>query len=172
MRAIVHAKAKADGCSRPRFGSRPKVSIIIATYDWSAVLRRALRSVALQTFSDFEVLVVGDHCVDDSESVVRSFGDARFKWHNLDKHYGGQWAPNNYGIVQARGEWIAYLGRDDLWYPTHLERALATAAATQADLVASIMILYGPPGAGAIHALSGAFATASSRPTISYRRHR
>jgi hypothetical protein len=141
-----------------RIGSRPKVSIVIATYNWSAVLRRALRSVALQTFSDFEVLVVGDHCTDDSEAVVDAFGDPRFKWHNLAKHYGGQWAPNNYGIEQARGDWIAYLGHDDIWYPTHLERGLSTAAETDADLVASIMILYGPPGPDAVYGLSGVFA--------------
>jgi glycosyltransferase involved in cell wall biosynthesis len=134
----------------------PTLSVIIATYNWSAALRCALQSVQLQTFADFEVLVVGDCCTDDSEDVVKSFNDRRFKWHNLDRNYGGQWAPNNYGLATAAGEWIAYLGHDDIWHPAHLESALRTAREQKADLVASVMISYGPPQSG-IRGLSGVF---------------
>ena len=48
----------------------PLVSVVIATFNWSAALRLAIRSVLQQTLGDFEVLVVGDACTDDSEAVV------------------------------------------------------------------------------------------------------
>ena len=51
---------------------QPVVSVIIATYNWSAVLGCAIESVLLQTFKNFEVVVVGDGCTDDSEKVDRS----------------------------------------------------------------------------------------------------
>jgi glycosyltransferase involved in cell wall biosynthesis len=134
----------------------PTVSILVSTYNWSSVLACALRSIQLQTFEDYEVLVVGDGCTDDSETVVASFNDRRFKWHNLERNYGSQWAPNNHGLREARGTWIAYLGHDDIWYPTHLASALSVAATTRADLVAGVMILYGPAGSG-YRAISGVF---------------
>lgn len=135
----------------------PAVSVVIATYNWSAALRCAIRSVLLQTVQDFEVVVVGDGCTDDSAEVVAAFADPRLRWHNLDRAHGSQWAANNHGIRQARGDWIAYLGHDDVWYPTHLEALLRTAQRTGADLVASVAICYGPPGSG-IHAVTGVFA--------------
>jgi glycosyltransferase involved in cell wall biosynthesis len=46
------------------------VTAIIATYNRSSVLRHAIGSVLRQTFTDFERLIVGDGCTDDSESVV------------------------------------------------------------------------------------------------------
>lgn len=124
----------------------PQVSVIIATYNWSAALRLALQSVRSQTFTDYEVLVVGDACTDDSAAVVAEFADPRFRWENLPNNHGSQWAPNNRGLELARGEFIAYLGHDDIWYPTHLENCLATARATGADVVGAICLMHGPTG--------------------------
>src|SRR3712207_3932020 len=98
----------------------PRVSVITATYNWSNVLRHAIESARWQTFADFEMLVVGDGCTDDSGAVVASFGDPRLRWHNLEANHGHQSAPNNAGLAMARGEFIAYLGHDDVWFPTHL----------------------------------------------------
>jgi glycosyltransferase involved in cell wall biosynthesis len=140
----------------------PTVSVLVSTYNWSSALSCALRSIQLQTFADYEVLVVGDGCTDDSEAVVGSLRDSRFTWHNLE-HNGSQWAPNNHGIRAARGKWIAYLGHDDIWYPTHLASALSAAAGTGADLVAGVMILYGPPGSG-YREVSGVFAKGEYSP--------
>src|SRR6476619_7155830 len=96
----------------------PVVSVIIATYNWSSVLRYAIQSVLWQTFQDFELLVIGDGCTDDSAEVVASFTDPRIHWHNLPQNSGNQALPNHTGIDMARGQYIAYLGHDDLWYPT------------------------------------------------------
>jgi glycosyltransferase involved in cell wall biosynthesis len=141
----------------------PRFSIIIATYNWSQALRLALETVAAQTLTDFEVLVVGDACNDDSEDVVRSFCDERFQWHNLAENCGSQWGPNNYGLSIARGQFIAYLGHDDLWWPTHLENASRTFDQTQADVVAGATLLYGPKESG-IFAVTGFFPNDSFTP--------
>lgn len=138
--------------------SRPAITVVIPTYNWSAALRCAIRSVLLQTEQNFEIIVVGDGCTDDSADVVASFGDARIHWHNLDRNYGSQWAANNYAIEHAASDWIAYLGHDDIWYPTHLEAILRTARVQQADVVTSVMALYGPPDSG-IRGMAGLFAS-------------
>jgi len=112
------------------------VTVIIPTYNWSSVLPYSVGSALGQTFEDFEVLVVGDGCTDDSEAVVRAVGDERVRWVNLPVNAGHQSAPNNEGLRQARGEFIAYLGHDDLWLPHHL-------ACTVAALEAGADVAFG-----------------------------
>ena len=121
----------------------PRVSVIIPTYNRSAVLRHAIASVLAQSFADFELLVVGDCCTDDSAAVVAGFGDPRIRWFNLPANSGHQSGPNNEGLRQARGELIAYLGHDDLWLPHHLQ-TLAAAIDEGADIAAGITEFVGP----------------------------
>jgi len=99
----------------------PLVSVIVATYNRSNILPYAIGSALDQTYNDIEVLVVGDGCTDDSEQVVESLGDPRVRWIGLPDNSGHQSAPNNAGLREARGELVAYLGHDDLWFPHHLQ---------------------------------------------------
>lgn len=130
-------------------GSRPTVSVVIATYNWSSVLRCSITSVLWQTFPDFEILVVGDGCTDDSADVVASFDDSRIHWHNLAENSGHQSTPNNWGIEHAQGRYLAYLGHDDIWHPTHLERLVAALEFGGTDLVHSLGVMIGPEGSNA-----------------------
>lgn len=124
----------------------PLVSVIIATYNWSSVLRYAIQSVLWQTEPDFELLVIGDGCTDDSEAVVRSFADPRIRWHNLESNSGNQSAPNNAGLALARGRYIAYQGHDDIWHPEHLKTLLRAIRTARADFASSWAEMIGPPG--------------------------
>jgi len=122
----------------------PRVTVIIPTYNWSSVLPYSIESVLAQTFTDFELLVIGDGCTDDSEQVVRGIEDRRVQWINIPRH-GHQSGPNNEGIRRARGEYIAYLGHDDLWLPHHLE-VLVAALDAGAHLAHSMVALVAPDG--------------------------
>ncbi|HJQ37126.1 MAG TPA: glycosyltransferase family A protein [Thermoanaerobaculia bacterium] len=122
----------------------PRVTVIIPTYNWSTVLPYSIGSVLDQTFTDFELLVIGDGCTDDSEAVVRAIDDPRVRWINIART-GHQSGPNNEGLRQARGESIAYLGHDDLWLPHHLA-TLVAALDAGADLAHSLVALIPPRG--------------------------
>lgn len=135
-------------------GDAPLVSVVIATYNWSSVLRFAIESALAQTYPRLEVIVVGDGCTDDSAEVVASFKDERVRWHNLPENSGSQSTPNNAGIALARGEWIAYLGHDDLWLPSHLALLMAAVLGAEADVGYAVTELIGPPGSG-YRSLSG-----------------
>jgi glycosyltransferase involved in cell wall biosynthesis len=106
----------------------PRVTVVIATYNWATVLPYAIGSVLDQTFTDFELLVAGDHCTDESAAVVGEIAasDARVSWHDLERNTGHQSGPNNAAIARARGDVVAYLGHDDLWLPRHLELLVGT----------------------------------------------
>jgi glycosyltransferase involved in cell wall biosynthesis len=123
----------------------PKLTVIIPTYNWSGVLRYSIGSVLAQRFADFELLVVGDGCTDDSEAVVGRIGDPRVRWINLPANSGHQSQPNNEGLRQARGDLIAYLGHDDLWLPHHLSSMVAALEAG-ADVAFAVTAIVGPDG--------------------------
>jgi glycosyltransferase involved in cell wall biosynthesis len=123
----------------------PRITVIIPTYNWSSVLPFSIGSVLRQTYTDFELLVIGDGCTDDSASVVGAIGDPRVRWFNLPTNAGHQSAANNEGLRQARGELIAYLGHDDLWLPHHLS-TLVAAIDSGADMAYGIIIMVRPDG--------------------------
>ncbi len=129
-------------------GEAPLVSVVIATYNWSSVLRYSVASALAQTYPQLEVVVVGDACTDDSEQVVASFGDPRVRWLNLPENSGSQSVPNNAGIEAARGEYIAYLGHDDLWLPSHLSLVLTAILRNRADMGYAVAEQLGPRGSG------------------------
>ena len=118
----------------------PTISIVTATYNRSQVLAHAVRSVLGQTRTDWEHLIVGDACDDDTAEVVAAFGDPRLHFENLPANFGEQSGPNNHGVARARGEFLAFLNHDDMWYPEHLEHAVAALEREQADLVFSLYV--------------------------------
>jgi glycosyltransferase involved in cell wall biosynthesis len=104
----------------------PKVTIILPTFNWSAVLPFSIGSALGQSFDDFELIVIGDGCTDDSEEVVAAVADRRVRWMNLPSHSGHQSTPNNAALREAQGDLVAYLGHDDLWLPHHLACLVGT----------------------------------------------
>jgi glycosyltransferase involved in cell wall biosynthesis len=122
-----------------RVSKSPLVTVIIATYNWSTVLPYAINSVLRQTMDDFELLVIGDGCTDDSEKVVTSMADPRVRWINLPSNTGHQAGPNNRGLAEAKGEFIAYLGHDDLWLGHHLECMIAALQSSGAGVAVSLL---------------------------------
>lgn len=113
----------------------PLVSIITATYNSSHLLRHAIKSVLQSDFQDWELIVVGDCCTDDTEAVVAGFADSRIFFFNLEQNSGQQATPNNYGMSKARGKYISFLNQDDFFYPDHLRRCLAEIESNQADFM-------------------------------------
>lgn len=125
----------------------PRVTVICATYNRSNVLPYAIHSVIGQTYADWELLVVGDECTDDSAAVVEHIArvEDRVRWINLVPGTRNQYGPNNEGLRQARGELIAYIGHDDLWLPHHLQ-VLVSAIDEGADVAHSMIRLVAEPG--------------------------
>lgn len=124
------------------------VTVLVATFHRPSALRCALFSILQQTLLPQEILVIGDACEDETEEVVASFADPRIRFHNLPKRCGDQSAPTNYGIARARGEYIAFLSQDDLWFPDHLEKMVSKIEQTQADFVYAMQLDADPSPLG------------------------
>ena len=128
----------------------PLVSIVTATYNRSNILGFTIESVRRGSFQDWELLVVGDACTDDTARVVEGLGDRRIRFMNLSRNCGDQSGPNNAGARHARGRYVAFLNHDDLWTPDHLETALAEIRRTGADMVFTQVLAIQPDGTPAL----------------------
>jgi glycosyltransferase involved in cell wall biosynthesis len=124
----------------------PLVSVVTATYNRSHVLRVAIASLRRQSLTDWEQIIVGDACSDDTEQVVAGFADPRLRFVNLSENIGEQSGPNNEGIRLARGRYIAFLNHDDLWLPGHLKTLVRLIEDEHADMVYSRGISFRPDG--------------------------
>lgn len=83
----------------------------------------AVASVAAQTMSDLEIVVVVDGSDHETEAVLAAIDEPRMRVVVAAEHEGGA-AARNAGVREARGSFVALLDDDDLWLPTKLERQL------------------------------------------------
>lgn len=98
----------------------PKVTVVITTYNRSGLLPRAVDSVLAQTYTDYEVIIVDDCSSDDTQDVIAGFDDPRIRSFRHDRNMG-QSAAQNTGILNAKGEYVAFLDDDDEYLPVNLE---------------------------------------------------
>jgi glycosyltransferase involved in cell wall biosynthesis len=112
--------------------SKPTVSVIVPTRNRPALLTRALASIAEQTFADFEVIVVNDGGTDVTAVIAKAHLQGRPLRCITHPSSLGAAAARNSGIRMSRGDYIAYLDDDDIYYPNHLEVLIHTARNTGA----------------------------------------
>jgi hypothetical protein len=137
-RLLLETRSSAD--YEQAFGEpEPLVSVRIATYNGAQVLmERTIPSVLAQTYQNFEIVVVGDGCSDDTGARLEAIGDPRISFVNLP-HRGvypddpvKRWqvaggAAMNHGAELARGLWVAPLDHDDEFAADHIEVLLRSA---------------------------------------------
>ena len=102
----------------------PLVSIIIPTFNHAMYLPFALRSVLEQTYTNWELIIINNYSTDNTVEIVEGLNDTRIQIINFHNN-GIIAASRNIGILKARGEWLAFLDSDDVWYSTKLERCMS-----------------------------------------------
>jgi glycosyltransferase involved in cell wall biosynthesis len=113
----------------------PRVSVVIPTFNRAQSIKRAIDSVAAQSFRDFEVIVIDDGSTDDSERIVSEAGIPQLRIIR-HPHNRGAAAARNTGIGAATGAYIAFLDSDDAWHPDKLARQIAALAAAPRNIKA------------------------------------
>jgi len=103
----------------------PLVSVIIPTYNRAALVPLAIQSALNQTHQNLEIIVIDDGSTDNTKEAVESIAeqDSRVKYLRHDTNKGVA-AARNTGIMQARGEYIAFLDSDSQWMPEKIQKQL------------------------------------------------
>ena len=99
------------------------VSIIMPMFNSGQFIKNAIRTVCLQTYEDWELIVVDDCSTDNSADVVKKLAESesRIKIVSLNKN-GGPAIARNAGIEVSSGRYIAFLDSDDQWASLKLEK--------------------------------------------------
>lgn len=104
---------------------RTHVSIVTSTYNRAGIIGRAIESVLVQDYSNWEMNIVGDCTPDNTAEVVAGYKDERLHFFNLPEksppRSHGAIAKNHAIQKMSSGEYIAYLDDDDCYRPTYLK---------------------------------------------------
>ena len=121
-----------------------KVSIIVPVYNIENYIRVCVESILAQTYASLELILVDDGSKDNSGILCDEYAviDPRVKV--IHKENGGVSSARNAGLRQAKGDWIMHVDGDDWIEPDMIESLIEAAKATEADLVFSDFIKYGP----------------------------
>ena len=99
---------------------RPFFSVIIPTFNRAHSILKSIDSVLVQTFSDFEIIVVDDSSNDNTVEVLSTIKDSRLKFVRNEKNEE-RCVTRNKGVELAHGKYICFLDSDDYHLPNHLE---------------------------------------------------
>ena len=106
--------------------TKPKVSVVIAFHNGSQWIERALQSIAGQTVTANEVLVVDDGSSPEESSFLATLQD-KYSFRIVQQENGGQSAARNNGFAEAKNDFVCILDQDDYYLPRHIELLLEAA---------------------------------------------
>lgn len=118
------------------------ISVVVPIYNVEKYLRLCLDSLLMQTYTNFEVLMINDGSPDDSANICKEYlaKDRRFQY--FEKENGGLSDARNYGIEHSKGEYITFVYSDDWLKETFLEDLYEAITRTGADIALSTYIIY------------------------------
>ncbi|HAU32666.1 MAG TPA: hypothetical protein DCW46_10540 [Desulfotomaculum sp.] len=103
--------------------TKPLISVIIPTYNRAHLITRAINSVLIQTYQNFELLIIDDGSIDNTESIVKSIKDPRIFYYK-EKENKGVLSALNRGFELIKGEYVCSVDSDDEILPDALQIAV------------------------------------------------
>ena len=104
--------------------NKPRVSVCIGAYNRKDTIRACVDSALAQTWPDREIVVVDDASTDGTREILQSYGDA-IRLILRDANSGICPITRNQAAAAAKGEYVAFLDSDDVWYPEKLAKQVA-----------------------------------------------
>ena len=157
-RLLLHEARKLYKSQYSSPDENPLVSVIIPTWNRGSLLvERTLPSIFKQTYENFEIVIVGDCCTDNTAELLSKVKDSRLHFLNLPergnypKEKKALWqvagsVPKNKALEICRGKWIAPLDDDDVFTENHIEVLLKYAQERNLEFVYGKLKIEVSPG--------------------------
>lgn len=116
--------------------TEPLVSVIMPAYNAQQFITEAISSVLAQSVRDWELIVIDDGSLDETQKIVEAYSreDPRIRLIVNEENMGAARSRNR-GLDVCCGEYVALLDSDDYWKPQMLEKMIACARDTKADII-------------------------------------
>lgn len=119
------------------------ISVIIPCYNSEEFISRAVESVLQQTYKDYEIILVDNNSTDNTHAILQ---DYKRKFPNVItvfyENKKGAPAARNKGLYEAQGDWLQFLDSDDELLSDKLEKQIAAAENSKADILAASHYIY------------------------------
>ena len=120
--------------------NNPLVSVIIPVYNCESYLEACLQSVVSQSYHNLEIIVVNDGSIDASPDIIQAFASNDLRFKIVNKTNAGLPLARKSGLDIATGKYVQHLDGDDLLIDGAIEKLVARAESTGADIVAARFI--------------------------------
>ena len=97
------------------------ITVLMSVYNGQDYIAQAIQSVLAQTFSNFEFLIIDDGSTDNTQSIILNYLRSDNRICYLKKENSGLAESLNFGILHAKGQWIARIDADDICLASRLE---------------------------------------------------
>lgn len=111
------------------------ISVIAPVYNAEKYLHRCIDSILVQSFTDFELLLINDGSKDNSGKICDEYAAKDSRIRVFHKENGGVSSARNLGLENAKGDYIMFVDSDDYMFPEMCELMAATIESKKADLV-------------------------------------
>jgi teichuronic acid biosynthesis glycosyltransferase TuaG len=117
---------------------RPLVSIITPSYNSAKYIAETIQSVQNQSYDNWEMIIVDDCSLDNSEEVIIEIQktDSRIHFFKLNQNSGSGIARNK-GIEKASGDYMTFIDSDDIWFPKFIQNSIEAIQTSKAPFVFS-----------------------------------
>lgn len=125
-------------------GTEAKVSIVITFYNAERYITETLQSIAGQSYTDYEIVLVDDQSTDSSKALVRSFMD-QYPGMNcklIDNPRKGRVHALQEGVRHSVGVWTSIMDADDLWHRDKLKYQVQTMEQSGCDVLCTSSVLF------------------------------
>lgn len=99
----------------------PEISVILPVYNAEKYIRNSIESILHQSFKDFELIIINDGSIDNSDAIISSFNDVRICYYANDTNLGLIKTLNK-SINLSKGRYIARMDADDICMPDRLKK--------------------------------------------------
>lgn len=113
----------------------PQISVIVPVYNTEKYLHRCIDSILVQTYTNFELLLIDDGSIDSSGAICNEYAEKDSRVRVFHKVNGGVSSARNMGLDNARGRWIAFVDADDYVKSSYLQVLFDDAIRKSADFV-------------------------------------
>ena len=115
------------------------ISIIVPIYNGEKSIKRCLNSIARQTFTNYELVLIDDGSTDDSLKIVEKYVQRsdvlRERTRITSRKNSGAAKTRNYGIGEATGEYITFIDQDDVISKDYLEKYYHATLKNDVDII-------------------------------------